>query len=84
MGTKAKSWKIETPHRKGCWAAESGAPFQTLADQPTAFRNFAGNTATRGANHIYIRVRCNNTSCPAIAAFHLHGALVAIGLNDEL
>jgi hypothetical protein len=84
--TKPKPWKIERPHRKGCLALRSAAPFQTLTEPAhTVFRTYAANVSPthRGDHYLYIRVRCNDTQCPATALFHLDTALVAIGLNDE-
>jgi hypothetical protein len=83
MRTKPKPWTLETPHREGCHAIAGGAPFQTLADEPTVFRNWAGNSAKIGCNYLYFRVRCNDMQCPATAVVHLDTALVAVGLNDE-
>lgn len=82
--TTPKPWKIETPHRKGCHALATGAPFQTLTEPGhNVFCNYAANKATRGDHYLYVRVRCNDTKCPATALFHLASALVVIGLNDD-
>jgi hypothetical protein len=95
---KARAYRLERSHRKGCLAFASaskdgGGPFFTFVDRdettgarvdPFVFCNrFANPNVTRGRYQTYIRFRCNDLKCRATALVHIDTALRAIGLNLE-
>lgn len=87
---RVRACKIERSHIRDCAAfkqagEEGGGPFLTLAPFGDAvFCNaFANPNVRRGRHYLYIRVRCNDTHCPATALVNLDAALRAVGLNFE-
>lgn len=70
QGLKAK---VIVPHSIDCFMNGKENPWSGCIDEdePFFFGNFNANkNATIGRYHIWVRVVCNDPSCPAIKAVH--------------
>lgn len=87
MATKKKRsppmFRVEVPHKADCIALRQKgwhSPWAIVdSGKPFAFTNFYG---TSKGSHLWHRIRCNDTACPAILCVRLGDALVALKAPD--